>query len=116
MTTLFPEMDQEIRDDRKASRREKTQHARAYLKDRDVSWLVNRLLDGGPATEHTLGMEFLEREYSDGSTIGDALGLLRDILALWRVGKLWRKSLGIHCGSGMEEFVYGIRKVHSKNL
>jgi hypothetical protein len=33
--TLFPELEQEIRDDRKAARREQVQHARQYLKDRD---------------------------------------------------------------------------------
>jgi hypothetical protein len=36
------------------------------------------------------------------------------LYSLWLVGKLWRKRLGIHPGSGCESFLYGIKNVHAK--
>jgi len=47
MKSLFPEMDKEISDDRKAAKREQVQRARDYLKGRDLNWLVNYLLEHG---------------------------------------------------------------------
>jgi hypothetical protein len=110
--TLFPEIEQEIRDDRKAARRALVQHARQYLKTRDFSWLINRLLDKGPATEHSLLLELMEEEHSLENGAKQVGLLLNDLLALWRVGKLWRRSLGIHPGSGQKSFLWGLRKVH----
>ncbi len=112
MKTLFPEMDEEIRNDRKAARRETVQRARDRLKDRDVSWLVNYLLEKGPVTEHTAMIEAMNEEYHAGDAVKRAGDVLCDLFALWLVRKLWRHTLGIHPGSGEETFLYGVRGVH----
>ena len=112
--TLFPELEQEIRDDRKAARREQVQHVRQYLKCRDFSWLVNRLLNKGPTTEHVLLMEAMEEEYHIDRASRSAMNVLYDLHALWLVGKLWRRSLGIHPGSGEETFIWGVKGVHER--
>lgn len=106
--TLFPDMEREIREERTASSRERVQHARNYLRDRDISWLINRLLDGGPKTECELLLDSIES--------GNEAGLLFDLIALWRTRKLWRKSMGIHPGAGVESFLFGIRNVHQRPL
>lgn len=110
MKTLFPEMDRDIRDERKAARREQVQHARHFLKGRDFSWLINRLLEKGPKTEHCLALEAMEYHGKDACQRG--LDVLLDVYALWRVGKLWRRKLGVHPGSGEEHYLYGVRGVH----
>ncbi len=112
--TLFPEWEQEIRDDRKADRRERVQHARHYLKARDLRWLINRLIDKGPATEHTLLLEAMEEEYHIEPASRNAMNVLYDLHALWTVGKLWRRSIGIHPGSGEESFIWGVKGVHER--
>lgn len=107
-------MEKEIRDDRKASRREAVQMARNYLKSRDLSWLVNRLLDKGPATEHLLMTEAWGEEYGSEDACKRGLNVLIDLYALWQVKKLWRQPHGIHPGSGEQQYVYGIRGVHER--
>lgn len=114
---LFPAIAAEIKEDRQAAAREAAQRVRQekrqavkHLKTRDLTWLIDRLVDGGPATEHMLTIAAME---SKGPREG--LLTLADLWALWRVGKCWRKSQGIHFGSGEESFVYGLRGVHSQN-
>lgn len=97
---LFPSMEKEILDDRKAARREEVQRARDYLRNRDLTWLIDFLLENGPQTEHQVLIA------------GSTADSLFDLIALWMVKKLWRRSVGIHPGSGEESFLYGIRKVH----
>lgn len=113
MKTLFPEMDQAIRDDRKAAQREKAQHARAWLRGKDLSWLINRLIDEGPETESNLCMELMEEEPDSEKFSKRVLETLIELHSLWTVRKLWRRSVGIHPGSGEESFIYGIRGVHA---
>lgn len=108
MKTLFPEMDAEIRDERKAAKRERVQRARRYLRGRDVCWLIDYLVDHGPQTEHAAVIA----KYEAGGVLADGCGVIDDMVALWLVGKLWRQSQGVHPGSGCEYFLYGIRKVH----
>lgn len=115
MKSLFPEMEKEIREDRLAERREKVQRARDYLRNRDVSWLINRLLEKGPANEHVLMQEIYDEEYDIEKAWPRVSDLLRDLLALWIVKKLWRKEIGIHPGSGEMSYQWGIRRVHSPN-
>lgn len=112
MESLFPEMELEIRSDRKAARRERAQHERQYLRARDLNWLINRLLDRGPATEHVLLLEVMEEEYEIEDGSNRSLDLLRDLFALSRVGKLWAKPVGIHPGSGEKSYLFGIKGVH----
>ena len=117
MKSLFPDMEKEIQQDRIAARREVRQHALAYLgkHEKAQSWIVNYLLENGPVTEHTMSLAALETEYffEDGmDRLGEILGAL---VALHQIGKLWRVSLGIHPGSGVECFRWGIRRVHSPN-
>lgn len=109
MKTFFPEMDAEIREDRKAARREAVQRARDYLRGKDTSWLVNQLLDHGPQREHQLLFKFIEE-------FGDELEKLSEVegglMALWRVRKLWRSSPKFVPEVGEVSYLYGIRKVH----
>lgn len=110
--SLFPEIDREAREDRRASRRERVQLARNYLRDRDLSWLINILLEDGPQTEHAIAMEVDAYHFEDfARRVAVAFS---DLEALCLVGKLWRKDLGIHFGSGERTFLYGIRRVHEK--
>lgn len=112
MKSLFPKMEKEILSDRKAERREKAQRAREYIRGRDISWLINNLLENGPKTEHQM---MTEKDHLDGyDHLQFIASLLKDLLALWMVGKLWRISLGIHPGSGEAFYLYGIRKVHNR--
>lgn len=112
MKSLFPDMDREIREGRKAARREMVQRAREYLKKRDLSWLVNRLLEKGPMTEHVLAIEAMDEEYHLESRCKRAADVLCDLHALWLVKKLWRRDLGIHPGSGHATYLWGVRGVH----
>lgn len=111
MKTLFPEIEKEISDDRKAMRRERAQRGRDYLRNRDISWTINQLLEHGPCTEVALMFEVMDEE---GSLV-KGMAVLVDLYWLWVVGKLWRTSVGIHSGSGEMSFIYGIRKVHPRN-
>lgn len=111
MKSLFPEMENEIRDDRKAARREQEQRARRYLQDRDTTWVLTRLIDDGPQTDMKLMMERLEH----GDSASDAAVVLSDLWALWLIRKLWRSCVEKHhIGSGESVHLYGIRKVHPK--
>lgn len=113
---LFPEIEQEIRDDRSATARQSAQRVRnekrkaiEYLRKRDLQWLIDKLVDDGPSTDCGLMFALIDRPIED---IG---AVWVDLWSLWRVGKLWRKSQGIHFGSGEEFFLYGIRGVHPQN-
>lgn len=110
--TLFPDMDREIDSDRKAARRETVQRARDYLRGRNLSWLVNQLIERGPATEHMLMVWGMDEEYAFESASKRAFEVIHDLYALWTVRKLWRRKAGIHPGSGEECYLYGIRGVH----
>lgn len=110
---LFPDMDREIREDRKALKREQRQRAREYLAKRDLDWLVNYLLEKGPTSEHVLMMEAMDDEYHFKNASRRGLETLQDLYALWLVRKLWRRKLGIHPGSGEVSFEYGVRNVHA---
>lgn len=119
MRSLFPAMEDEIRDDRKAAKRERVQHARNWLKDRDLSWLINYLLEHGPTNEHELGFQALE-EHSTFPFTKDTQGVAKlaevfgALINLNAVGKLWKKPIGTHPGSGEESYLWGIRGVHQK--
>jgi len=111
MKSLFPEIENEIREDRLAARREQRQRARDYLRNRDFSWTVNRLLEKGPQTECQLLLQYMEEVGGP-----DAGNVINDLMALWRVGKLWRRCLGYHAGAGCNTYLFGIRRVHSSNI
>lgn len=111
---LFPEIEKEIREDRSAAAREASQLVRSekrraveYLRKRDLQWLIDKLVDQGPSTEVRLIRDLIDRP------LEDVCALLVDLWALWRIGKLWRRSQGIHPEAGEESFLYGIRGVHS---
>lgn len=115
MKSLFPEMEAEIRQDRRAERRERQQRARDYLRGRDLSWVINHLLEHGPKTEcqlllatHDIHFDHDDQRWA---MTGEMLGCL---IALARVGKLWKASQGIHPGAGVESFLFGIRGVHQR--
>jgi hypothetical protein len=108
--SLFPEMDQEIRDDRRAARREEVQRARDFLRNRDLRPVVNYLLEHGPSTEHTI---MISEEF--GCDLESCASILSTLHSLWLVGKLWRESVGIHPGSGQMSYRYGIKRVHQKD-
>lgn len=112
MKSLFPEMEREISEDRKAERRERRQRALEYLRKRDLSWIINSLLDGGPKTEVALIMSVMDEDYHHGEFVNRVAEILLDLAALNAVGKLWKKDMGIHHGSGERSYLYGIRKVH----
>lgn len=109
---LWPDMEADEREGLEAEHRERVQHARARLADRDLSWLANRLLDGGPATEHALMMDAFDQDLEERARLGAGGQVLCDLYDLWLVGKLWRRRLGVHPGSGMEMHLYGIAGVH----
>jgi hypothetical protein len=115
MKSLFPDMDKEIADDRKAAKREQVQRARDHLKGRDLNWLVNYLLEKGPQTEHWMMWEAMEEEYQLKDASKRGMDVLLDLYALWLVRKLWRVKVGIHPGSGEESYKYGVRGVHAPN-
>lgn len=115
MKSLFPEMDKEISDDRKAEKREQVQRARDYLKGRDLNWLVNYLLEHGPRTEHVAMIEAMDEEYHLKDASKQGMNVLCDLYALWLVRKLWRRPMGKHPGSGEESYLYGVRGVHAPN-
>lgn len=110
--SLFPEMDREIQNDRLAAKREEVQRARDYLKGRDLTWLINHLLENGPKTEHALMLEVMDEEFHFKDASRQGMNVLCDVWALWLVKKLWRRSQGIHPGSGEESYLYGVRNVH----
>ena len=112
MKSLFPEMEAEIREDRKASKREERQRARDYLRRQDTSWLVNRLLDKGPESECNLLMEVMQLDVGEQERDVLSSRLCGQLHSLWVIGKFWRKSLGIHPGAGVQSFRFGIRGVH----
>ena len=112
--TLFPDLEQEILDDRKADRRARVQHARAYLSGRDLKWLIEYLLERGPSFCHTIMIHAMEEEYHDLAAVERAAFALTDLHCLWLTKKLWREDMGIHPGSGERSYKYGIRKVHSR--
>lgn len=114
---LFPAIAAEKREDRCAAAREAAQRVRSekrkaveYLRKRDLAWLIDTLVDHGPATEIKLMFAA-----TDDRSLEEAGLVLMDLWSLWRVGKLWRKSRGIHPGSGEETFLYGLRNVHFQN-
>jgi hypothetical protein len=109
MKTFFPEMDAEIREDRKAARREAVQRSRDYLRGKDTSWLVNQLLDKGPQREHQLLFQFIDEFGDELSKLSEVEGSL---VALWRIGKLWRANPVFVPNVGEKSYLYGIRKVH----
>ncbi len=111
---LFPEIAEEKREERIANSREAAQRVRQekrkaveYLRGRDLQWLIDKLVDDGPAHEVEILFSRMDGELLDGAMA------LMDLWALWRIGKLWRKSAGIHPGSGEETHLYGIRGVHT---
>lgn len=121
MKSLFPDMDRAAQEERSAAAREIAQRIReekrqcvAYLRNRNLSWLVNQLLEKGPATEHSLMISAHESEQDFIQGSRRSYDMLCDVYALWRIGKFWRVSRGIHPGSGEESFLYGIRGVHEK--
>jgi hypothetical protein len=110
---LFPEIETEERENRSALARQAAQRVRhekrkavEYLRGRDLTWLIDKLVDDGPSTEVRLMNAIIDRPLED---VGR---LLVDLWSLWRVGKLWRVSQGIHPGVGEEYHIYGIRGVH----
>lgn len=115
MKSLFPEMEKEIRDDRKAARREEVQRHREWLRGRDLSWLVNYLLEHGPQTEHSMMWEAMEDEYDFKVAGKRAADVMCALYSLWMVRKLWRRPKGVHPGSGEETYEYGVRGVHAPN-
>lgn len=110
MKSLFPDMEAEIRQDREALRRELAQHARQWLKGRDISWLINRLIEKGPQAEVVLLLDRLEDCYGD--NVRDGYDVLTQLHALWLFGKLWKRRIGPH-PSGEVSYLYGIRRVHA---
>lgn len=111
---LFPEIAQEIHDDRSAILRKAAQvtrhhkrKAEDYLKGRDTEWIIDYLIDNGPQTEFALMHERMDCELDE---IG---GVFADVWSLWRVGRLWRASQGKHPAVGEVSFLYGIRGVHA---
>lgn len=115
MKSLFPEMEREISDDRKAARREQVQQARHFLKGRDLNWLINHLLEKGPMTEHVMMIAAMAEEYHGKDACRRGFDVFRDLYALWLVKKLWRQKRGFHPGSGEESYLYGVRGVHAPN-
>jgi len=112
MKTLFPEMDQEIRDARKAELREAVQRARDWIRNRDTSWLINLLLEHGPQTEMQVLFKHNEDfPYAEPRETG---GVLADLMALWRLKKLWKEKAGFHWGAGVTSYKFGIAKVHGR--
>lgn len=116
---LFPSIAAEKREERSAAAREAVQVVReekrkavAWLRKRNLTWLIDKLVDGGPATEISL----MFAAANEMSSMEEGAPVLMDVWALWRIGKLWRKSKGRHFGSGEETFLYGLRKVHSQNV
>lgn len=114
--SLFPEMEAEIREDRKGARREATQRAREALQGEDLSWLINHLMEHGPSNEHEILMRLsdeidLHKVEEYGKHVG---AVLTQLVCLHKTGKLWRKYLGIHQGSGCKCYQWGIRKVHKR--
>lgn len=114
MKSLFPEIEKEILEDRKAARREQVQRARERLKGRDLIWLINRLIENGPASEHWLMFQAMEEEFHSKDASKRGMEVLIDLHSLWLTGKLWRLSLGKHPQSGEESYRYGIKRVHQK--
>lgn len=108
-------MEKEIRDDRKAARREEVQRHREWLKGRDLSWLVNYLIEHGPVTEHVAMSAVMEEEYHLKDASKRGMDVLCGLYSLWMVRKLWRRPKGIHPGSGEETYEYGVRGVHAPN-
>jgi hypothetical protein len=102
-----------MKEDRRAAKRERVQLARNYLRHRDLSWIINLLLEKGPMTEMAILFEVPDEwKIEDACRSGrDALGTL---YSLWLVGKLWRKGAGVHPGCGEKSFIYGIRRVHKR--
>ncbi len=120
---LIPEVGREVHEERCAAMREAAQRvrqevrkAREHLKARDLRWIIDKLVDEGPQTECAIMFE----QMTGGSiatlhySAERAAEAFFDLWALWRVGKLWRVSQGIHPGSGEESFLYGIAGVHEK--
>lgn len=110
--SLFPEIDREIRDDRVAAHRERVQQARAWLRGKNLSWLINHLLEHGPQTEHALMSVLIDEAPSLGDLATQGMATLNAVYALWLTKKLWRQEVGIHPGSGEMSYIYGIRRVH----
>ncbi|MGP1665751.1 MAG: hypothetical protein ACTS5I_07565 [Rhodanobacter sp.] len=105
-------MDQEIRDDRKAARREEVQRHREWLRGRDLGWLMEYLLEHGPVTEHVAMIEAMDEEYDLEKRSRRGLDVLCGLYSLWMVRKLWRRPMGKHPGSGEESYLYGVRGIH----
>lgn len=105
-------MEQEILDDRESARQEQVQRARDYLKARNLSWLINYLLEHGPQTEHALMLEGMDQEYHLGDAVERACGILCELNSLWLVRKVWKLKLGVHPGSGEDYHLYGLKGVH----
>lgn len=104
---LLPDVEAEVAEERSAAMREaaqrvrdETRRAKEYLATRDLIWLIDELVDNGPMTEVAL----MQRA---GDLEAGALAF-HDLWSLWRTKKLWRKSQGIHPGSGVESFLYGL--------
>jgi hypothetical protein len=112
MRSLFPEMEREIASDRLAERREMTQRAREYLRDKHgfEEFITKRLQESGPEVDANLGLFMAEL-----CEVGHGHATLTVILvadAMWRVGKLWRKEIKTH-PSGVTCYLYGIRGLHT---
>jgi hypothetical protein len=109
-------MEEEIREDRIAANREMKQRHRDWLAKRDLTWLIDHLVDNGPQSEvalsHWLMDQNLEMEDFSRRIADVHMGLE----SLWRIGKVWRKKNGIHPGTGYPSYVYGIKRVHSSNI
>lgn len=114
-TSLFPEMDREVAEDRLATKRERVQHARARLKNYEkvAAWVMAELLRDGPQVEINLGQKVLElRDSKEPALFREFLDVLTVIVDLWLVGKLWRKEFKNH-PSGERCYIYGIRGRHN---
>lgn len=83
--------------------------AQDWLAKNDTTWLVDRLREKGPSAEHSLMIEFGMHLPNDKEALWKAADVLGGCYFLWVVGTLWRRSLGIHPGSGVETFLYGIK-------
>lgn len=108
---LFPSDDAAIAQDRMAAARERKQRARDRIQKRDIVPLITLLLDQGPMELHQI---ISELPVSDDflTRMGDYADAILDLDALWRVGKLWRRDLGVHPCSGQMMYRFGIRGVH----
>lgn len=117
MKSLFPKMEQELASDRLAARREEVQRAREYLRANSgfEIFILDHLAKQGPSVDVTMALTMSALcELKATRNFGQCLNVLPVAMALWRIGKLWRKEFPNHpCGE--QCFIYGLRGQHPKS-